>query len=148
MRWIQRAARVLDGDLLQAWLYGGFTLAADLWLLSIVLGGHGIRVAIAGSWFLPWLSDARVGDARVVAAALACLASAGALAGFGLGVLGARRARHRRPNVTSAPRPVLRLVRCATTGAFYAHLVLPAAAAVDVVLHPDHALGYLFLFGS
>jgi hypothetical protein len=126
MRWIQRAARVTDSDLVQAWLYGGLTLALDLWLLSYV-------------------PDGRDGDRRVVVAVLAVLASVGALAGFGLGVLLGRR----RPNVAPGPRgPVLRLVRCAVTGAFYVHLVLPAALAVDLVLHPGNVVPLLVLLGS
>ncbi|MEE1782664.1 hypothetical protein PUR71_06965, partial [Streptomyces sp. SP17BM10] len=101
-------------------LYGGLTLAVDLWLLS----------------FVP---DGRDHDERAVAAFLVFLASAGALAGFGLADLRGRR----RPNATPGPRrPALRLVRGATTGAFYVHLVLPAALAVDVVLHPDHVIAY------
>ncbi|MEE1781357.1 hypothetical protein PUR71_00065, partial [Streptomyces sp. SP17BM10] len=98
----------------QAWLTGGLTRAVDLWLLSYVPDGRE-------------LVD------RAVAAFLLFLDSAGALAGFGLVVLRGRR----RPNATPGPRrPALRLVRGATTGAFYVHLVLPAALAVDVVLHP------------
>ncbi|MEU8516506.1 hypothetical protein AB0C76_33715 [Kitasatospora sp. NPDC048722] len=126
MRWIRRAARVTDGDLVQAWLYGCLTPAVDLWLLSFVPEGRGH-------------------DQRVVAAFLAFLASAGALAGFGLGVLRGRR----RPDVTpGSRRPVLRLVRCATTGALYAHLVLPAALVVDLALSPDRAIAYLVLLGA
>ncbi|MFD8085202.1 hypothetical protein ACFV4F_26285 [Kitasatospora sp. NPDC059722] len=126
MRWIQRAARVTDGDLFQAWLYGGLTLMVDLGLLCCVPDGHDH-------------------DQRVVAASLAFLASAGALAGFGLGVLLGRR----RPDVMPGPRrPVLRLVRCALTGALYAHLVLLAAPAVDVARHPDHVILYLMVLGA
>ncbi|MFF3071146.1 hypothetical protein ACFVSN_37060 [Kitasatospora sp. NPDC057904] len=123
MRWIRRAARVTDGDLFQAWLYGGLTLAVDLRLLAIV-------------------RDARTG------ASLVFLASAGALAGFGLGVLLGRRRGYRRWTAATVPRPALRLVRCATTGALYAHLVLPAVLVVDVVRHPDHVILYLMVLGA
>lgn len=123
MRWIRRAVRVADGDPFQAWLYGGLTLAADLCLLAVVR------------------------DPRT-RAFLAFLASAGALAGFGLGVLLGHRRGHRRWTAATAPRPALRLVRCATTGALYAHLVLLAAPAIDVARHPDHVILYLMVLGA
>ncbi|GAA1393416.1 hypothetical protein GCM10009639_26500 [Kitasatospora putterlickiae] len=111
--------RITDSDLVQAALYGGLTLVLDVWLL------------------------ARVGyDGRVVAA-LAALVAVGALVGVGLGRASARRGARARRTGPPVPQGGLRVLRSALTGGLYIHLALPAAALVDVVLRPEHLIGYL-----
>ncbi|MER7849420.1 hypothetical protein ABTZ03_36410 [Kitasatospora sp. NPDC096077] len=119
MRWIRRAARAADSDLAHALLFAGLTLAFDGWLLS-----H-LRY-----------------DGRA-AGVLAGLASVGAGLGLGLGLVGARLDVRHRNTPTPPLQTALRLARCAMTGALFIHLLLPAAVAADLVLHPDHLVGYL-----
>ncbi|MEU4296732.1 hypothetical protein [Kitasatospora aureofaciens] len=119
MRWIRRAVRVADGDAFQASLFGALVLALDLWLLS------------------------RTEYDPTAVAALVGLDSAGALAGLGIGMVGARVDAHHRRDTTPAVGQGVRLVRCAATGALYVHLLLPVALVADFVLHPDHLIGVL-----
>ncbi|MEU8925322.1 hypothetical protein AB0D10_31040 [Kitasatospora sp. NPDC048545] len=120
MPWVRRVAQAADSDLVQACSYGALTLALDLWLLSRFRG-----------------------DLRGVAAALGALVAVGGLVGLGLGLAIGRWNAHHRRAAASVPRPGVRLVRCVLTGTLYIHLALPVAVLVDIVLHPDHLVGYL-----
>ncbi|MCX4683082.1 hypothetical protein OG401_01950 [Kitasatospora purpeofusca] len=78
-----------------------------------------------------WLLS-HTGFAGRAVATLGALVVVGALVGVGL-------LRRRR----GAPGDGIRLLRGASTGGLYSHLVLPAAVLVDLLLHPDHTVRYL-----
>ncbi|MFD8321519.1 hypothetical protein [Kitasatospora purpeofusca] len=80
-----------------------------------------------------WLLS-HTGFAGRAVAMLGALVAVGALLGLGVGLLRRRR---------GAPSDRIRLLRGASTGSLYSHLVLPAAVLVDLLLHPDHTIWYL-----